>query len=267
VSATLHARGLELAVPSRTLVRGLDLAIEPGHLAVALGPNGAGKSTLLRALVGLREPDGGRVELGDRPLYAVDRRERGRSIAYLPQGALVAQDLEVVDLVMLGRTPHLSRLRAPTPDDRDAVSRALARVELEALAHRRLSTLSGGERQRAMIARLLAGDARILVLDEPTAALDVGHAFELLELLRTLARDGSAIAIALHDLELARRYADRAALLHGDGRVDVGAPADVIEPGIVGRLFGVDARLGDDGLVLRARSIAVIPRGGRRGSR
>jgi iron complex transport system ATP-binding protein len=240
----LAARSLGLCVgtPTRWLVSDLDLEVRPGRLTAVVGPNGSGKTTLLRALVGARPVDAGSVELDGRPLHELAPRERARAVAYLPQSTPLVHDLRVRELVALGRAPYLSRLAGPTADDRDAVRRALAAVQTEHLAMRRVSTLSGGERQRVLIARMLATGARVLVMDEPTSSLDIAHVLTLLRLIRGLAEDGHAVIAAIHDLDLARRHADRALCLLGDDRGGhrSGPVDEVLTPASLAPVFGVE---------------------------
>ncbi|MCB9701374.1 MAG: ABC transporter ATP-binding protein [Myxococcales bacterium] len=239
--APLRALGLGRALGSRVLYRGLDRTLEASTVTVLVGPNGAGKSTLLRDLAGLRAPAEGRVTLGGADLHRLAPGERARQIAYLPQHTPLAHDLGAAEVVMLGRTPYLGRFTGPGPEDTSVVAAALARVGLADAARRRLSTLSGGERQRVMLARMLATGAPILLLDEPCAGLDIGHALAFLALCRDLARGGATVLVALHDLDLARAHADHALVL-GDpaGRVVAGEAAAVLAPATLGPLFGVE---------------------------
>ena len=240
----LRATGLGIAVGGRWLVRGLDLDVEPGELWAVIGPNGAGKSTLLRHLAGLVAPQEGRVALGGQALHALEARTRARSLAYLPQRTTLYHDLRVEEVVALGRAPHQGRFGLPTTDDRDAVDGALLRVGLTALRGRSASTLSGGERQRVMLARMLATDTSVLVLDEPTTALDVGHALDFLGLCRQLVQSGRSVVMAIHELDLARRHADKALCLKGDG-AHVSGPVDtVFTPEVLEPAFGVRVRQG-----------------------
>ena len=239
-----RARNLGLAVPGehgpRWLVRALDLDLPRGSWLAVIGPNGAGKTTLLRTLAGLRVPDEGTVELDGIALDRWRPRDRARRIAWLPQHHPPWTDPTVLELVLLGRTPHLGALGAPSAHDRERAREALTRVDAGALAHRRIATLSGGERQRVMLARMLASDAELLVLDEPTASLDVGHALRLLATCERLVADGVTILTALHDLELARRRTSLVACLTGrDAAVVVGPPDEVLVPSIIGPAFGV----------------------------
>jgi ABC-type cobalamin/Fe3+-siderophores transport system ATPase subunit len=254
----LRAQGLGAHVPgppARWLFRALDLAIAPGEVWALVGPNGSGKSTLLRGLAGLRRSEEGTVCLHERPLAELPGRERAKRLAYLPQLTPLYHDLQVRQVVMLGRAPHLSRWRGPAAEDERRVDEALARVDAGELAARPLSTLSGGERQRVMLARLLATGAELLLLDEPTTALDVGHALRLLALCRDLATAGTAVVLAMHELELARRYADRAVCLGAGptGEHHHGTTAEVLTPAILGAVFDVDVHEHPDGLSFHAR--------------
>lgn len=234
---TLHGVGLGARRGTRQLFSNLDLALQPGSITVVVGPNGAGKSTLLRGLCGLF-PLEGRVRLDDVPLDALDPRTRARALSYLPQQTPSTPGLRVHDVVMLGRLPHRSRLAGPSRSDRDAVTESLLRVGMESFTDRALHTLSGGERQRVMLARMLATGSATMLLDEPTAALDVRHALDLLGTLRSLAGEGRAIALALHDLQLADAYADQVVCLSGHGAVEVGSPTDVLTPSRLDDVFG-----------------------------
>jgi iron complex transport system ATP-binding protein len=235
----LDARALSVHLGGRWLFRELSARFDPGSFTVVVGPNGAGKSTLLRCIAGLHAPTSGTIALDDRALLDAPRRERARTLAYLPQHTPLYHDLPASEVVLLGRLPHLHRLRPPSSLDMRRVEEALAEVGVESLAARPISTLSGGERQRVMLARMLATEAPILLLDEPTAALDIGHALRFLDLLRRLAEEGRTIVIALHDLDLADRFATDAIFLHGDGTFEAGPRARVMDPDRLAEVFAV----------------------------
>ncbi len=257
--SVLSARGLCHLVPGRTLFTDLDLELGAGRITAVVGPNGAGKSTLLRLLAGLEAPQTGRVQLGADDLRTLPARQRARRLAYLPQRTSLPHDLRVHELVLLGRAPYLPAFGPPAAADDAAVASALHQVDLDGLAERATGTLSGGEFQRVMLARMLASDARVLVLDEPTAALDVGHALGFLAHLRALADAGAAVVLALHDLDLARRYTDDAALLTGTGPVHTGPVEHVLSARFIGPAFGVEVRELGDHLVFEPRSSRARP--------
>lgn len=217
----IEVRALHLSLDGRSVLRGLEAQFATGWTAV-VGPNGAGKSTLLRALAGLLPWEGGSVRLLGRAISEWPLRERSRRIAWMAQSSEAA-DLLARDVVMLGRIPHLGLVREPGPQDEAAVEAAMRATECEAWAERRLSGLSGGERQRVLLARALAVQAPVLLLDEPTAHLDPPHQVALVRLCRRLAPDHAVVTV-LHDLNLALQ-ADRLLLLH-EGRAVACGPRD-----------------------------------------
>jgi iron complex transport system ATP-binding protein len=219
----IEARDLHLRLGGRTVLRGVDAAFSTGWTAV-VGPNGAGKSTLLRALAGLLAPEAGGVRLEGRTLAEWPAPARGQRIAWLPQASDTASDLSARDVVMLGRIPHLGLVGTPGPRDEAAVDAAMHQTECAAWAGRQLSGLSGGERQRVLLARALAVQAPVLLLDEPTAHLDPPHQVALVRLCRRLASDHVVVAV-LHDLNLALQ-ADRLLVLHEGRAVACGTPDD-----------------------------------------
>lgn len=235
---TLHGQQLGATVGGRVLFSGLDLEVPSGSMSAIVGPNGSGKSTLIRGLCGLGDLEGS-VSHGGRPLHELEPRARARAIAYLPQQAAAAPGMTVQDVVMLGRLPHRTRLAGPSSADREHVLQSLETVGMQDFVERSIQTLSGGERQRVMLARMLATEANTMVLDEPTAALDVGHALELLGTLRGLASAGRAVLLALHDLTLADAYADRVVCLTGSGTAEVGSREEVLDPVKLHKVFGV----------------------------
>lgn len=235
----MAAEALVVMRGERRVLDAVTLAVQAGSLVALAGPNGAGKTTLLSALAGLLPPDSGVVTLGGTALASLSRTDRARRIAWLEQGARAAWGLTVREVAALGRLPHGDA-------DEAAVTAALAACGVEAFSGRRVDTLSGGEARRAMLARVLATEADILLLDEPTADLDPAQGFALMRLLRAEAARGRAVVAVLHDLSLAARFADRIVLL-ADGRVAAdGTPAEVMTQNQAGRVFGV--RIGSDDL-------------------
>ena len=227
------------------VVRGVTLRVEPRTWTTLIGPNGAGKTTLLRAVAGL-VAHAGSVTVGGRELRHLSARERARTIALVPQSPLLPPDMTVSEYVLLGRTPYLGLLGRAGATDREAVDDALRRLDLGGLAARRLESLSGGERQRAVIARALAQRAPVLLLDEPTTALDVGRQQEALELVSELRYErGLTVLGAMHDLTLAGQYADRLALLDAGGIVRHGTPRAVLTEELIERHYRARVHVAD----------------------
>ena len=242
------AETLSYGVGERVLVDRVSLAVEPGQVHVLLGPNGAGKTTLLRLLAGDLIAASGSVELNGRSLATLTPRERARQRAVLPQSHALSFGFTAAQVVALGRLPCA---RHSTAGEARIVREALELAGVGSLAARSYPTLSGGERSRVQLARALAqvwepladGAARFLLLDEPTASLDLAHQHECLRAVRALATQGLGVLVVLHDPNLALRYGSQATLL-GDGRVlDQGPPAQVITAGALERLYGVPVRL------------------------
>lgn len=212
------------------------LEVRPGELHALVGPNGAGKSTLFGVLAGDVTPSAGTVTLDGRPLGGIPPRELARRRAVLLQQNAVSFAFTVEQVVRMGRAPWART--AAEDDDDAAVARALAATDMTALAGRGVTSLSGGERARAALARVLAQDAGILMLDEPTAALDLRHQEDVLRIARDRARDGAAVAVVLHDLNAALGVADRVTLLSGGRVVATGAPADVLTADAIEHVYG-----------------------------
>jgi iron complex transport system ATP-binding protein len=241
----LQARDVTVRAGGWTLLDGVTLTLPPGSMTVLLGPNGAGKTTLIRVLAGVLAPAAGEVRLGGTRLHDLGRAAVARRCAYLPQQAGTPFDIRVEDVVALGRYPHVGTWGALARADYERVAWALDRVALTPLRHRTLPTLSGGERQRVFVARALAQEAPILLLDEPLTALDVGRQFELMALLAELHRDGHTILTALHDLRPAAEFFPRA-LLVSAGRLAADGPTDAVVFGeALTAAFGVRVRRGE----------------------
>ena len=227
----------------RAALEGVSMEAPAGGCTAVLGPNGSGKSTLLRVLLGTLAPRAGTAEFDGRPLAAWSRAELARAVGVVPQGEEVAFPIAVRDLVAMGRYPHLGPWRREGAADRRAVDEAMRRCDVSALADRPVANLSGGERQRAKVARALAQEPRALALDEPTAALDVGHEMAIWELLRDLGRSGTTVLIVTHNLNLAARYADRLVLLDHGRVAAAGMPAEVLTRATVERVYGWPVRV------------------------
>jgi iron complex transport system ATP-binding protein len=228
------------------IVEDVSAALERGEWLTVIGPNGAGKSTLLRAVAGLVACSGA-VLVGGVPARALTRRELARRIAFVPQEPHLPSEMSVGDYVLLGRTPHLGYFGKAGRSDLEAADRALVRLDLTELAGRRLGTLSGGERQRAVLARALAQDAPLLLLDEPTSSLDIGRGQQVLELVDGL-RHGAGLTVlaTMHDLTLAGQYADQLVFLDGGRVVARGAPRGVLTRELIAKHYGASVRVVDD---------------------
>jgi len=238
----LRARGVTLGYDRRIVVDGLDLSIERGTVTTLIGANGSGKSTVLSALGRLLAPVAGAVELDGQPLRSLPGKAVARRLAVLPQKPLTPSATTVRDLVSRGRHPHQSLLRPWTPADAAAIDDALDATGLRDLAGRDVGSLSGGQLQRAWLALVLAQQADVLLLDEPTTFLDLAHQLEILRLVRSInRRRGTTVVMVLHDLTLAARYSDRLVVV-GAGRVLAdGTPWEVLTPELLREAFDLDA--------------------------
>ena len=262
-------RGVSLAVDGRALLSDVDLAVRPGELVALIGPNGAGKSTALSVLAGDVTPDAGTATIDGRPLSRIRVQELGRLRSVLLQQKGVSFSYPVREVVAMGRMPW-SRLPSDGADATDdgIVDAALASTDTAHLADRDVTTLSGGELARVSLARVLAQRCRVVLLDEPTDALDIGHQEQVLALAAGLAADGAAVLAVLHDLNLAAAYADRVVLLAGGRVVADGSPRDVLTGERLSAVYGhpvetVDHPVTGALLVLPVRaSTAVRPRMG-----
>lgn len=242
MSVVLEARGLAVDRGRRTVLHGVDLALHAGEALALVGPNAAGKSTLVRALAGLLAPARGEVLLEGRPLARWTRSGLAQRVALVAAEDEAPDRIAVEDRVALGRYPHRGALAPLTAEDRGAVARALRRTEIEHLARRPLGTLSAGERQLASLARGLAQEPSVLLLDEPATHLDVRHQLHLFRVLDDVRRGGVAVLAVIHDLPQAAGWAERLALL-SEGRIAAeGPPGAVLEGPAAERAFGVAIR-------------------------
>jgi len=222
--------------PTAALSR-VDLALAAGELVAVAGPNGCGKTTLVRALLGLVPLQGGSVTLDQSPIAAWRRAELAQVVALVPQREETPFSWRVEEMVGFGRYARRGALSPMTAEDHAAVSRALDRCDVAGLRRRRVETLSGGEWQRVRIARALAQEPRLLVLDEPTASLDLGHEMELFELVHGLVGEGLAALVVTHHLNIAARYAGRMLLLEEGHTAAIGTPAEVMRAELIARVF------------------------------
>jgi ABC-type cobalamin/Fe3+-siderophores transport system ATPase subunit len=221
-------------------------AIPSGGLTAVIGPNGCGKSTLIKCAAGILKPSGGSALLDGRSIRSIPEKERARLISYMPQSRVVP-DISVRQLAAYGRYPRLKWGQNLSAADRGIIEAALRRTGLTAYAQRSVSRLSGGERQRAYIAMMLAQQTSVMLLDEPTAYLDLSAQFSLMELLAELCREGRSAVVVLHDLALALEYADNVLLMQDGRLVAQGRPEEVYAAGVIGSVFDIGVRRLSDG--------------------
>ena len=241
----IELRSVSVRFAALEAVRTLSFAAPDGSWTALIGPNGAGKTSALRALAGL-VPYGGTIVLDGRDAERLSRRELARLVAFVPQKPETPPELTVAEYVLLGRTPHISHLGSESRSDRDAAARALRRLDLHAFAERRLGSLSGGELQRTVLARALAQEPRIVLLDEPTTALDLGRQQLVLDLVDSLRADGLTVVSTMHDLTLAGQYADRLLLLDRGEVVADGSASEVLSAPNVAAHYGANVRVVED---------------------
>jgi iron complex transport system ATP-binding protein len=235
---------ISAAYDQRPALRDISLTAVAGQIVGLIGPNGAGKSTLLRVLSGTLVPSTGSVHLGPLDLMEMPASERAQRVAMVPQLAHLPEGFSVAEVVLMGRAPHLPRFGGERARDYAVARQAMQRTDIWDLAERQACELSGGEQQRVLLARALAQEPQVLLLDEATAHLDLKHQIATLNFVRRLARSGLVVIAALHDLNLAALYADRLALLSGGRLLACDAPAQVLTPGWLRAAYDVEAMVG-----------------------
>ncbi len=235
----LSVRDVHAGYPNRLVLRGVSLTVRPGELVALVGPNGSGKTTLLRAITRLVPLASGRILLGESDVARMSRRQIAQLVAVVPQGHQLPEGFTALQVALMGRTPLLGFLEDEGPAHLEAARRAMEAAGCDDLAGRPVETLSGGERQRVLLARALAQEPRLLLLDESTAHLDLAHVIASFDLVRRLCeRDGLAALAVVHDLTLASAYADRIAVL-SDGRIVAeGDPTSVVSEELVRDVYG-----------------------------
>ncbi|MBT8090521.1 MAG: ABC transporter ATP-binding protein [Gammaproteobacteria bacterium] len=236
-TSQFSCNSVRVGVAGRLLVDALELNVMGGELIAVLGQNGSGKSLTMHTLAGLRPTDSGRVLLNGRDLATTRRQEISKWLALLPQHVDDIFPATVLDTAMIGRHPHIGRLSWESDHDYAVANEALAAVGLAGLSARDVLTLSGGERRRLAIAQVLTQQPHIYLLDEPTNHLDPQHQIDALQLFRDKADTGNVVIASLHDVNLAVRYADRCLLLYGDGRWDLGASSEILNPERLSALY------------------------------
>ena len=221
-------------------LRDVSLSLASGEVLGLVGPNGSGKTTFIRAITGVVKPTAGTVRIGAVDVSSLSQRELARQMAVVPQDPSLPPAFAALECVLMGRTPHLRLLQNESSHDLEAVRRAMVATDTWRFADRLFGELSGGERQRVIVARALAQETPILLLDEPTAHLDIGHQASVLRLVRDSARnDGKAVLAVVHDLTLAAQYCDRLVMLRGGSLAAEGSPTEVLEPALLREAYGV----------------------------
>ncbi len=240
----LQTNDLRYSIDHVPILNGIDFEVRAGEFVGLIGANGAGKTTLLKVMSGLWPGANGSIELLGRTLHDYKPRQIAQLIAHVPQSTRVEFAFSVREVVLMGRSPHLSRFELESARDRDIADTAMHLTNTSHLAERMVQTLSGGEQQRVMIARALTQEPRMLMLDEPTSNLDIKHQVGVLSMVRTLAHEQSlGVVAAIHDLGLAARFCDRLVLMTGGRIVGDGTPDDVLTPERVAQVFEIDAHV------------------------
>ncbi len=242
-TALISARGLGFGYPGKPVGRGVDLDVGAGEVVCLLGPNGSGKTTLFKTLLGLLPAQAGTVVIGADRLDDLPRTEIARRIAYVPQAHAAQFPYRVIDMVVMGRTAHLGMFAAPSERDRQKAHAALDLLGVGELADTPYTRISGGQRQLALIARALAQDASLIVMDEPTASLDFGNQVRVLAQVRQLAGRGLGVILSTHDPDHALAMASRVLLLHDGRLIADGPPRDVLTPARLRAVYGIDVAI------------------------
>ncbi|XOZ34511.1 ABC transporter ATP-binding protein [Halomonadaceae bacterium KBTZ08] len=237
----LHIETLTSAYPGHVAVVDANASIQTGEVVAIVGPNGCGKSTLLRTIARLHRPERGRVMVDGQDVWQMPPRQVARYLSLLPQQPEVPEGMTVTALVRFGRHPHQGLFRQWSAADEQAVTQALAATGTSGLAGQRVDRLSGGQRQRCWLAMALAQQAPLMLLDEPTSMLDMGHQLEVLQLVRELAAYGRTVVMVIHDINAALRFGDRILAMEGGHLVADGSPKEVVDPALMRRLYGIEA--------------------------
>ncbi|MEI3854537.1 MULTISPECIES: ABC transporter ATP-binding protein [unclassified Ensifer] len=241
---TLEIRDLAFGYGARTVGEDISLSLAAGEVLALLGPNGTGKTTLFKTVLGLLPVKAGDILLDKKPLSAWSRRERAKQIAYVPQAHAALFPFTVLEVVLMGRAPHLAPFSSPDSRDHRIAMEALDGLGMTQLAARPYTEISGGERQMALIARALAQEPSILVMDEPTANLDYGNQMRVLSHIRALAARGLSVVLSTHNPDHAFLVADRVALLHASKLAALGVPKAVLTPAALKKLYDIDVVIG-----------------------
>ena len=244
--ALLEAHAVAFAVDAKRILDGVSVTSVAGELIGLVGPNGAGKTTLIKCISGLLAHSQGNVHLDGRDLARMSPRDTAQVVAHLPQNTWVDFGFTSLEVVLMGRNPHLGQFQLEGAHDYEVARAGMKFTDTEWLSSRGINTLSGGERQRVLIARALAQEPRLLLLDEPTANLDIQHQLQVMDLVRNLVDDGMAAVTAMHDLNMASAYCDRIYVMSEGKVVESGTPAEVLLPGLIRQVFGVGVTISYD---------------------
>jgi iron complex transport system ATP-binding protein len=264
----LEARHLDFGYSGKRVGNDVSLAVEAGEVLCLLGPNGSGKTTLFKTLLGLLSSQGGQVLIDGADLAALRREEVARRVSYVPQAHAAFFPYTVREIVLMGRTAHLGVFSSPSHRDHEVALAAIERMRLAHLADSIYTRISGGERQLALIARALAQDAQVVVMDEPTANLDFGNQVRVLEHIQSLAQSGIGVLLSTHDPDQAFLCANRVAMLHEGRLARFGTPAEMITPDSLKQIYGVEVavtrvKLSGGGERPVCIPIGTLPGGGR----
>ncbi len=252
----LSVNALSFSRMETPVLKGLDFSTQPGERIGLIGPNGAGKSTLLKLLIKLLTPDSGHITLNGTPYTAWSQKALARTIAYLPQNPVLADGFSALEVVMMGRYARLGRFESISKKDEQLAWDAMSETESVDFAHRQFNALSGGEQQRVLLARALSQEAQILLLDEPTASLDLHHQLHFFKLLQSIEKTGRTVLLAIHDLNLAARYCNRLILLHQGKLVSDGTPETVLTSKHLLSVYGISAEISRNQQIDR---LSVLP--------
>ncbi len=260
----VNVEGLRFSYNGKNVLKGLDLPVREGEFLGVVGPNGSGKTTLLKNIGGVLEPDGGMVYLEGREIPRIPIKEIATKVAALQQETTVGFDFTVREVVEMGRFPHLDRFERHSDGDLRAVERAIEVTDLNDFTDRYVNQLSGGEKQRVFLALALAQEPELLLLDEPTASLDINYQIKIMETVQSLQSEGLTVVAAIHDLNLAAQYNDRVALLDGGKVKVIGEPREVLTKENIADVFGVEVEVENSEV---KGSIHIFPKTGSLNSR
>ena len=242
-TAAIRFEGVGFAYGQRRVLEGIEIEVSEGSVTAILGPNGVGKTTLLFLALGWLRPSEGQVVVNGQPLRSYSRRQMGQMMGLVPQTEHIPFEYSVVEYVLLGRAPHLEPLETPGPDDVDRALAALSRVGLQGFEDRRITSLSGGERELALVARALAQEPRMLLLDEPTSHLDLKNKRRMVEVIGDLASSGVTVLFTTHEPDLAAALATDLVLLHGGSVLRAGPVAETLTGENLSETYGVSVRV------------------------